>query len=219
MEDLSGGYRFTNNWFDKHTGIWSQMLDHYRPSKVLEVGSYEGKSTTFMIDNLAKNGNLTLHCVDSWEGGIEHGDQGCFDTNQAFIKGMDEVECRFNENVSKAIGSAANQVDLVIHKGLSSQELPKLVSGGMSGYFDLVYIDGSHQAEDVLLDAVMAYQLTVKGGLIVFDDYTWQESLPGGPDPLRCPKIAIDSFTNIYSKSIKVLDQIPLYQIIAKKIK
>ena len=217
MPNTSMRYAFTNNWFDKHVEIWKEMLSFYKPCKILEIGSYEGKSTTFLIDQIAHSRDLTLHCVDSWEGGIEHSKQGFFDTSNASAKGMNEVERRFKENLSKSIAAAPQKVDLTVHKGLSSLELPKLISSGFSGYFDLVYVDGSHQAEDVLLDAVMAFQLTIKGGLIIFDDYTWQEPSPGGSDPLRCPKIAIDSFTNVYSKSIRLHDRVPLYQLMVNK--
>ena len=217
MPSPSMRYAFTNNWFDKHVEIWKEMLAYYKPSKVLEIGSYEGRSATFVIDQIAHARDLVLHCVDTWEGGIEHGNQGFFDLNNTTAKGMHEVERRFKENISKSIAAASHKVDLSIHKGLSSIELSKLISSGLSGYFDMVYVDGSHQAEDVLLDAVLAFQLTAKGGLIIFDDYTWQEPSPGGADPLRCPKIAIDSFTNIYSKSIRLNDRVPLYQIMVNK--
>ena len=207
----SAAYDLTNNWFDGNKAVWSQILDKLKPARILEVGSYEGNSTTFIVDALSSYIDLEIHCIDSWEGGIEHKSGGSAEAN------MTEVEARFVRNMNVAVSKSSRNVDLKIHKGLSSEELPKLLASGMQGYFDFVYIDGSHQAPDVLLDAILGFQLLRKGGIIVFDDYLWQEPLPGGTDPIRCPKIAIDAFTNIYSRKIRVM-QAPLGQLYVRKI-
>jgi hypothetical protein len=55
------------------------------------------------------------------------------------------------------------------------------------------------------------------GGVMAFDDYLWAEDLPYGNDPIRCPKIAIDSFTNIYCRKIRIISA-PLYQLYIEKI-
>ncbi len=100
--------------------------------------------------------------------------------------------------------------------GLNSTQLPKLLAEGKQGYFDFVYIDGSHQAPDVLLDAILGFEPLRTQGIIVFDDYLWQEPLPGGTDPIRCPKIAIDAFTNIYCRKLRIIGA-PLYQLYMQK--
>jgi hypothetical protein len=45
----------------------------------------------------------------------------------------------------------------------------------------------------------------------------WQEDLPTGTDPIRCPKIAIDAFTNIYSRKVRLI-KAPLSQLYVQKI-
>ena len=79
----------------------------------------------------------------------------------------------------------------------------------MDEYFDFIYIDGSHQAPDVLFDALLGFELLRVGGIMVFDDYLWQEPLEGGTDPIPCPKIFIDAFTNVYCKKVRVLPPSP----------
>jgi predicted O-methyltransferase YrrM len=37
--------------------------------------------------------------------------------------------------------------------------------------FDFIYVDGSHQTADVLLDACLSFKLVKPGGIILFDDY------------------------------------------------
>jgi predicted O-methyltransferase YrrM len=39
--------------------------------------------------------------------------------------------------------------------------------------FDLIYVDGSHQASDVLTDSIITFQLLRVGGVMTFDDYVW----------------------------------------------
>jgi predicted O-methyltransferase YrrM len=203
-------YIFSNNWFDGNKAIWGQLLKQLNPTRILEVGSYEGKSTSYIIESLANANDTEIHCIDSWEGGIEHKQGGVWESN------MTEIEARFAHNMQVAINKTSREVKLVLHKGLSNKELPKLAANGMQEYFDFIYIDGSHQAPDVLLDAILGFELLRVGGIMAFDDYLWQEPLPGGTDPIRCPKISIDAFTNIYCRKLRVISA-PLNQLYIKK--
>lgn len=130
---------------------------------------------------------------------------------------MTKVEERFHHNTKLATSRAAYPVQFHVHKGQSDQALARLLADGKQGYFDLVFIDGSHQAPDVLCDAVLGFRLLRKNGLLAFDDYLWTEELPYGRDPIRCPKLAIDAFTNIYFRKILILET-KLYQLYVQKI-
>lgn len=202
---------FTNDWFGRHKTVWSQLLERYRPQKILEVGSYEGASVCYCIQVLSSQvDHLEVHCVDTWEGGIEH------QKGQFFEAEMSSVEQRFQDNLKIQISQALCPVDLAVHKGKSIQALAQLISNGMSQRFDMVYIDGSHQASDVIADAVLAFELVRVGGIMIFDDYLWAE--PNiSRDPLRCPKLAIDAFSNIFFRKVATLSA-PLYQVYLKKI-
>ena len=124
---------------------------------------------------------------------------------------------RFKHNIELAKNLASKHVNLTIHKELSDSALPKLLASGHADTFEFIYVDGSHQAPDVLCDALLSFRLLRKGGLIVFDDYFWQETLPEGVDLLRCPKPAIDAFTNLYSRKISVVGA-SLHQLFVQKI-
>jgi len=201
------GYEFTNDWFNALTkGVWDQLLPQVDPRRFLEIGSYEGASACYLIDKVAPSHRIEVHCVDTWEGGVEH--------QQAAT--MQAVEARFRRNMDAAILRYPGNVALVVHKGPSDVELSKLLAEGKQGYFDFVYVDGSHQAPDVLCDAVLGFKLLRVGGTMVFDDYLWAEDLPTGMDPLRCPKLAVDSFTNVNCRKIRILNG-PLYQLYLQK--
>jgi hypothetical protein len=211
MPTLEAEYMFTNSWFDRHKAVWSSLLDELSPKRILEVGSYEGNSTTYLIEAIAGHRDVEIHCIDSWEGGIEHRAGGSAEVD------MSDVEARFHHNVQVARCRARHGVTVVLHKGFSNTQLPKLIAEGKQGYFDFIYIDGSHQAPDVLLDAVLGFELLSPQGIIAFDDYLWQEPLPGGVDPIRCPKLAIDAFVNIYCRKLRVI-RAPLCQLYLQKI-
>lgn len=206
-------YEFTNNWFEEAAkGVWSSLIPQLNPTRILDIGSYEGASACYFIDNLANSKDIELHCVDTFAGGIEHKNGGNFQTN------MSHVEQRFNRNTNFSINKAKNSVRLFIHKEFSDIALSKLIAEGKHGYFDFIYIDGSHQAPDVLCDAVLGFKLLRKNGILAFDDYIWQEQLPYGTDPIRCPKMAIDAFTNIYCRKIRIISA-PIRQLYVQKIR
>ncbi len=206
-------YQFTNSWLQSVAQKnWDTLIPQIiKTTTILEVGSYEGASACYLIEKIATSINIEVHCIDTWEGGVEHQTGGLAEAN------MQTVESRFLHNTKCAVTKTDHHVDLHIHKGYSDICMAQLVSQGKSGYFDFVYIDGSHQAPDVLCDAVLGFKLLKTGGIMVFDDYLWFEELPTGRDILRCPKTAIDAFVNLYFRKINVIPM-PLYQIYIQKI-
>ena len=206
ISPAAGEYKFTNDWFQRDAKpIWDQIIPRIRPQRILEIGSFEGASTCYLIDKLAHDMPLEIHCVDSREGGVEHGDQD-----------MGSVESRFRHNVKSATGRAPYPVSVTTHKGYSDIGLAKLLADGKADYFDFVYVDASHQAPDVLCDAVLGFRLLKVHGFMAFDDYLWFEALPGGKDPLRSPKMAVDAFVNIYIRKINIIPA-RLYQLYVQK--
>lgn len=205
------GYEYTNNWFEssaRHT--WDWLVPRVNPDRILEVGSYEGASACYLIDALAPKKSIEIHCVDTWEGGTEHKPGGSAPAN------MSEVRRRFHRNTGRAMSRAAHPVGLHCHEGSSGLVLAGLVAQGMGNRFDFIYVDGSHQAPDVLCDAVLGFRLLRTGGVMAFDDYLWSEPLPYGVDPVRCPKAAIDAFTTLYCRKLRILPA-PLYQLYIQK--
>ena len=200
-------YYFSNDWFNQSAKtVWDQIVPKLNPTNVLEIGSYEGASAVYMIKYLSSMNGGRVVCIDTWEGGVEHA-----------LVNMSNVEKTFDANVIHAICEGDNKVSVEKIKSSSLVALSKMIADGRLSFFDMVYIDGSHQAPDVLVDSVLSFQLLKKGGLMVFDDYLWSENLPQGQDLVRSPKIAIDSFINIYCRQLKVLPA-PLYQIYIQKV-
>jgi predicted O-methyltransferase YrrM len=194
----------------------------------LEIGSFEGRSTVWIIENMMNPGDW-IDCVDTWSGGEEHKEAG---------EDMTSVETRFKYNVNLALGGAVveergeykfpypahtryaspaptegQRKKLYRYKCTSTQYLGSKLAGCVDNenLFDFIYIDGSHTAPDVLADACMAWPLLKPTGLMVFDDYMW-----GNPrDALHRPKIAIDAFTNIFGETAEIIHV--GYQLVVRK--
>ena len=93
----------------------------------------------------------------------------------------------------------------------SDEALPWLLY--QEQYFGFIYIDGSHRARDVMHDAVLAWGLLEKGGILLFDDYLWGDR----SRPLETPKPAIDAFCLLYGDELEVIAI--GYQLALRKIK
>lgn len=199
--------KFSTSWFvNDAKAIWDGLIPQILPRRILEIGSFEGASTCYLIQNLANRFPIEIFCIDTWSGGIEH-------SNINFLS----VEENFNNNTKIVIDAAAHPVALTKIKLNSFAALARLVSEGKKGFFDFIYVDGSHQAPDVLSDAVLAFELLAEKGVMVFDDYIWSEKPPQGTDPLRCPKIAVDAFVNINIRKLRIIRG-PLYQFFIQKV-
>ena len=168
---------FKYRWFDD---IRSDMeLWVPRDTKtVVEIGSFEGLSTRFFFDHC--DHLRSLIAVDHFDGGE---DQQELD--------IDRLYERFQENTFDY------RHRITVLKGRSEDMLCKL----QSSEYDLVFVDGSHLAPDVLSDAVHAYRLCRNGGRIVFDDYSW------GPDRDDRPQVAIDAFSSVFVGKVTELFQ------------
>jgi len=206
-EIASSGFKFSNGWFHGNIPRWDKFIPQKNPRKILEIGSFEGQSICYLIEKLSDGTNLEIHSIDTWEGGIEH---------QAEGEDMSLIEDHFDYNVKLASKNKAN-IKIYKHKGFSDVLMPKMLASGMKNYFDLVYIDGSHLASDVLSDAIMGFRLLRVGGLLGFDDYLLNYLPEMNRSPLENPKPAIDAFTNIYFKKIEIIPDIN-FQLWLKKI-
>lgn len=194
-------YEFTTDWFSDHIkSNFSDVFKMIAPAKILEIGSFEGASACYLLETLGVSKPLELHCIDTWLGSAEYADKSFLDTSDV---NMTAVENRFRKNTLIALEKSHPQSSLKVHKGKSSDMLAKLITETQC--FDFIYVDASHQAADVLCDAVMAFQCLKVGGIIGFDDYLWFQNSGDNRNVLKSPKIAIDSFTNIYASKLEFL--------------
>ncbi|MEC7140215.1 MAG: class I SAM-dependent methyltransferase, partial [Pseudomonadota bacterium] len=124
-------YEFTNNWFGNiGEKIWTQLLPQITPEKMLEIGCFEGRATTHLIEKSVWSDQCELFCIDTWGGGIENKIRGV---------NMSKVEERFDHNVALARERRSGAPEVRKLKGLSHQLLPRLLAEGHENSFDFIY--------------------------------------------------------------------------------
>jgi len=185
---------FSQDWLTSRFSMWRSLLAELdnRPTRVLEIGSFEGLSTCFFLWRLP---SARLTCVDTFAGGVEDAGTMRFDLEEAFDSNVALVDA---SRVRKLVGD-------------SKRRLVDLLDEGEE--FELVYVDGSHLALDVLVDAALAWGLLARNGTIVFDDYGWREL---GDDALLRPGKAIDVFRELVDRKHELVyddDQVALRRI------
>lgn len=180
-------YTFSQNWFSDNEPVWFRLKNHmiYR-KKFLEIGSFEGRSTVWAVENMMDSGGKIV-CIDTWLGGEEHTESI-----------MDGAEDRFKHNI-KIVTDKFPDKTVAPMKGTSYKKLAELINNNEN--FDFIYIDGSHTGKDVIADACMAFGMLRHNGIMVFDDYLWgNQALV-----LKTPKHAIDTFIMLYADVIELI--------------
>ena len=174
---------FTQDWFTPNIPNWTTLLAELRGrpgARALEVGSFEGRSACWLLENILTGPGARLDCVDTFTGAVE----------QRLGIETRGIRARFDANI------APWRERVTVHVGLSADVLRVL-----SGAYDFIYIDGSHLAPDVLADAVLAWRLLKPGGIMIFDDFLWNLL----PRPEQQPGTAIRSFLHCHAGWFDVL--------------
>jgi predicted O-methyltransferase YrrM len=198
LTDTKSDYQYTKDWFGWAPRVWEQLIPHLPARKnFLEIGSFEGRSAVWTIENMMEDGGEIV-CIDTWEGGAEHTPED-----------MAGTEERFHQNITLVRKKFPNRA-VVSFKSTSVEALAASIAHKKQ--FDFIYIDGSHLAKDVLTDACMAWPLLKKNGFMVFDDYMWK---PPGFKLLDRPKLAVDSFVNMFEDDLAIAHI--GYQLIVRK--
>lgn len=177
---------FTTDWVSKKARNWSKYTAHLRdqPVRVLEIGSWEGRSAIMFLELLPLS---RITCVETFEGSDEHRNRpGWLENVQPFI------EPRFDRNVAR-FGNRVVKIKL-----RSVIALEDLYLRGIT--FDLIYVDGSHMRDDVLIDALLAWRVLKVDGIMIFDDYRGKS----GRMIEERPREAIDVFLLLHDNHVKL---------------
>jgi len=185
-------YEFTTDWFTRHKKLWDSLIEQVKPRKILEIGSFEGRTTSYMIEKCGQWHPTEIFCVDAWEDNLKDSDKQ--------QSPMSEVKRRFDKNVKLAQRTTACDVTVYPFVADSVLGLSQIASQNIRD-FDLIYVDGSHIASTVLFDAAMAFQLCRVGGAIVFDDFQEDKFLP-----YLFPKLAIKSWFKVLENKVKEVE-------------
>jgi predicted O-methyltransferase YrrM len=183
------GGDFTTDWASRAFPVWQRELDFPKDHtlNILEVGAWEGRSTLFFLNFFPKS---VITSVDLFT----FGNDARFDMN---------VMAKHADRVTKVVGRSLRVLDRLA------------TSRTMS--FDLIYIDGSHDRDDVIIDSILAWRLLRVGGIMVWDDYGLLSAMPEHFNRHQDPKPAIDVFLQWHLEEARVIHRD--YQMLVRKIR
>jgi hypothetical protein len=165
-EDLTG--------WNGSNKIFGQLIDEVKPRTIIEVGTWKGLSAINMGRNVKEqNLNTKIFCVDTWLGAIEFWGQlsQTPERNLLLKNGYPQIYYQFLSNV--------------VHNKLEDYILP-IPNTSENGFrylkylnirAEMIYIDASHEEDDVYKDLSNYYELLENNGIMFGDDY--QRSWPG----------------------------------------
>ncbi len=157
-EQVKNRHLYTVDHFTESTAV--HMKDYFNHLKYtenmklefLDIGSFEGKSTIFQLENALQHADSRITCIDTWE-----------DVFDKSIESNDGVFNRFRQNISPY----ESKVSVV--RGRTQDTL--LSAEVVSKKYDFIYVDASRCSRDVLGTAVLVFPLLKIGGVILFNDY------------------------------------------------
>jgi hypothetical protein len=164
------------DWMD-FQDLYLEMVKIYPDnSHFVEVGSWKGRSSSFMAVEIIKSGKkIKFDCIDPWMGDLD----SLGDVYDPFVPKNTNPEWLYLEfmNNIKPVSSSINPIRLKSTEAAVMYEDRSL---------DFVFIDGSHEYQDVKEDLSFWYNKVKRGGTISGHDYT---TYPG-------VKKAVDEFFN-----------------------
>lgn len=142
----------TQDWFSFNIDTWRTLFPHVKSSapRVLEIGSWEGRSAVFLLNELCLQGGF-ITCIDHFD--LMHTEAGR------------ERHRKLTHNLSMT-GKQFRVMDQFSVPALMTLLEEAIATEGPG--FDWVYVDGSHRADDTFLDAELAWRLTNKGAVFIF---------------------------------------------------
>lgn len=147
--------------------IFRELILEKQPEVIIEVGTWKGQSAINMALICKELGLKTkIYCIDTWLGALEfwHGLNHTPERNLMLKNGYPQIYYQFLSNV--------------VHKGVQDYIIPvplpssigfKLLKK-MNIVADLIYIDGSHDYEDVISDLYATKHVSSLNKTVIFGD-------------------------------------------------
>ena len=171
---------FSQKWFLNNFEIFTFFLPKDKSLKFdyLEVGCYEGLSSFYVLSEYKF---VNAFFLDIWDMPNPN--------SKTLSPNFDLIEKAFDQNLSG--------FDFKKIKNDSVISMRKLLKENI--HFDFIYIDGSHNGEDILSDAIEAFKILKVNGLMFFDDFLQHDD-----NRILQSYVGIDKFLSLYSDYLKI---------------
>lgn len=159
--------------------IITNLLNEYRPASILEVGSFLGYSTRWLLESSAR-WNAKVTAVDP---NIRH---RIFDNPRHYVEKLNskylsdrlEIETAFFGKINFDIYEKYSRSEPKLEKEQVDLLMGKIgtIDSAWNRKFDFIYVDGDHSYDSVTDNFDIAYNLINTGGHIAFHDVlSWED--------------------------------------------
>lgn len=150
--------------------------------RFMEIGSFEGQSARWTLENVLTDISSTLVMIDPLQFHDINGEDQLVRLERHLAPWFKNEQAELLGGMSETVLRGFDQAVLRVR--------------WQPNMFDFVYIDGDHFPAGVLKDAVLAWPLLKSGGHLLFDDYVPELGGHRGPQP------GIDAFVSCYEPEI-----------------
>jgi SAM-dependent methyltransferase len=155
MDHIYTQVGFGEDWFS-YPNLYKFFVDTSKDgSKIVEIGCWKGKSIAFLaVEIINSNKCIDLFAVDTWGGSSEHQNDPIIYNDRlfdVFMSNIKPVEHIIKPMRMKSLDAA---------RKFDDNEL------------DIVFIDASHEYEDVKADIAAWMPKVKQGGIIAGHDYS-----------------------------------------------
>ena len=185
---MSQQYQFTNNWFGINHRLFNEYLTKFNDQKVnvLEVGCFEGRSTTWLVDNVLGHPESTMVAIDP------------FLSNDPTAPVVKTTYNRFLYNLAES-----KYPEKVTHFHQTGEEAYPILTAES---YDLCYIDGCHMPWNIVHDMCNVWRLTKVGGMIICDDYGSDNRFGTNHSPGEAMRYFLQNVLKGQGYQIKMID-------------
>jgi len=150
-------YRVIPGWFDFENLYEAAIAAAPDGGMLVEIGCWMGKSAHFMCSKIRASGKkLRFVCVDTWQGSVEH------QPHMAALGGS--VRPHFDKFMKEHEG---------YYEAIQKPSL-EAVHDFPDASINFLFIDGSHEYDDVKADVTAWLPKVVPGGVIAGHDFNWE---------------------------------------------
>ena len=149
-------YQNIDGWFS-FPGLYSNVVKLFpENSHFVEIGTWYGRSAAYMAVEIANsNKKIKFDCVDTWVGSDE----------EIHKKELDVINNTLYEKFLSNIEPVKNYINPIRMESLKAVELYK------NNSLDFVFVDASHDYENVKKDIEAWYPKVRSGGILAGHDY------------------------------------------------
>jgi predicted O-methyltransferase YrrM len=150
-------YQQIQGWFS-FPRLYASMVQQFDDATFVEVGTWLGRSAAYMATEIANSKkNIKFFCVDTWEGSEEH---------KNMVKNRDIYQEFLNN--TEPVKNIITPYRMLSHEAVERFEDNSL---------DFVFIDASHDYDNVMNDLKAWYPKVKQNGVFAGHDYI--QSWPG----------------------------------------